>query len=111
MSSTDTQAHDNDAAQGPATYMVDAVVAVLVFLLGAVVIFGSRKLGAEWTTDGALRRRRQYRAATAAAAQTRQTRGTTNPTTMADEAAEVPAATTGARASAHLYRAPSKSIP
>lgn len=52
MSSSDTQAHDQDAAQGPATYLVDAVVAVLVFLLGAVVIFGSRKLGAEWTTDG-----------------------------------------------------------
>ena len=52
MSSSDTQAHDKDEAQGPATYMVDAVVAVFVFILGAVVIFGSRKLGAEWTSDG-----------------------------------------------------------
>jgi hypothetical protein len=31
---------------------VDAVVAVIVFFIGAVVIFGSRKLGAEWTSDG-----------------------------------------------------------
>ena len=52
MSSSDTQADEHDAAQGPATYVVDVVVAVLVFLLGAVVIYGSRKLGAEWTSDG-----------------------------------------------------------
>jgi hypothetical protein len=31
---------------------VDAVVAVLIFLLGALVVFGSRKLGAEWGDDG-----------------------------------------------------------
>jgi len=31
---------------------VDAVVALIVFFIGAVVIFGSRKLGAEWTSDG-----------------------------------------------------------
>ena len=40
------------ASKGPATYIVDAVVAVIVFLIGAVVIFGSRKLGSEWTSDG-----------------------------------------------------------
>jgi hypothetical protein len=31
---------------------VDAVVAVLIFLLGALVIYGSRQLGAEWGDDG-----------------------------------------------------------
>ncbi len=31
---------------------VDAVVAVLVFLLGVLVVFGSRQLGAEWGDDG-----------------------------------------------------------
>jgi hypothetical protein len=35
-----------------ATYIVDAVVAVVIFVIGAVVIFGSRKLGSEWTSDG-----------------------------------------------------------
>lgn len=37
---------------GAATHVVDAVVAVLVALLGGVVIYGSRKLGSEWTSDG-----------------------------------------------------------
>jgi hypothetical protein len=37
---------------GVATYLVDAVVALLVMALGAMVLFGSRKLGSEWTTDG-----------------------------------------------------------
>ena len=50
MSSSDIT--DPAASKGPATYVVDAVVAVIVFFIGAVVIFGSRKLGAEWTSDG-----------------------------------------------------------
>jgi hypothetical protein len=50
MSSSDRT--DPAASKGPATYIVDAVVAVIVFFIGAVVIFGSRKLGAEWTSDG-----------------------------------------------------------
>ena len=50
MSSSDRT--DPSASKGPATYIVDAVVAVIVFFIGAVVIFGSRKLGAEWTSDG-----------------------------------------------------------
>lgn len=37
---------------GPATNVVDAVVAVIVMALGGVVIYGSRKLGSEWTSDG-----------------------------------------------------------
>ena len=32
--------------------VVDAVVAALVMVLGGVVLYGSRKLGSEWTTDG-----------------------------------------------------------
>jgi hypothetical protein len=31
---------------------VDAVVAVVLFVLGAVVVFQATKLGAEWTSDG-----------------------------------------------------------
>ena len=50
MSSSDRT--DPSASKGPATYIVDAVVALIVFFIGAVVIFGSRKLGAEWTSDG-----------------------------------------------------------
>jgi hypothetical protein len=38
--------------KGVATNVVDAVVAVIVIMLGGVVIFGSRKLGSEWTSDG-----------------------------------------------------------
>lgn len=35
-----------------ATNIVDAVVAVIVTLLGGLVIYGSRKLGSGWTSDG-----------------------------------------------------------
>ncbi len=37
---------------GVATYVIEAVVAGLVLIFGLVVIFGSRKLGSGWTTDG-----------------------------------------------------------
>lgn len=37
---------------GVPTYIVDAVIALFVVILGATVLFGSRKLGSEWTTDG-----------------------------------------------------------
>ncbi|MFN7444230.1 MAG: tripartite tricarboxylate transporter TctB family protein [Curvibacter sp.] len=40
------------ARTGVATNIVDAAVAVLVIILGAVVLYGSSKLGSEWTTDG-----------------------------------------------------------
>jgi Tripartite tricarboxylate transporter TctB family len=41
--------------QSPAVaknHTVDAVVAVLMMILGAVVLFEARRLGAAWTTDG-----------------------------------------------------------
>ncbi|HEY8710940.1 MAG TPA: tripartite tricarboxylate transporter TctB family protein, partial [Burkholderiaceae bacterium] len=37
---------------GVPTYIAEAVVALLIVLMGAVVIQGSWKLGAGWTTDG-----------------------------------------------------------
>lgn len=38
--------------QGVQTWVVEAVVAVLVLVLGLVVLIGSSKLGSGWTTDG-----------------------------------------------------------
>lgn len=37
---------------GVATNIIDAIVAVLVSIMGGVVIYGSRKLGSEWGDDG-----------------------------------------------------------
>ena len=34
------------------THVVDAIVAVLIIMVGGLIIHGSRKLGSEWTTDG-----------------------------------------------------------
>jgi hypothetical protein len=45
-------AHSDVARTGISTHIVEAVVALLIILLGATVIFGSRKLGSGWTTDG-----------------------------------------------------------
>lgn len=45
------ESHEGERT-GVATNIVDAVVAVLVIILGGVVVFGSRKLGSEWTSDG-----------------------------------------------------------
>lgn len=45
------ESHEGERT-GVATNIVDAVVAVLILIMGGVVIFGSRKLGSEWTTDG-----------------------------------------------------------
>ena len=48
-----------DSSQEPAaertgvpTFAVEAAVAALVLLMGLIVIFGSRKLGSGWTSDG-----------------------------------------------------------
>jgi Tripartite tricarboxylate transporter TctB family len=43
-----------DAAHraGPPTYLADAVVALIVFAFGAIVLEGSWKLGSGWTSDG-----------------------------------------------------------
>lgn len=43
---------DEGARTGIPTYVVEAVVAGLVLIAGLVVIFGSRKLGSGWTSDG-----------------------------------------------------------
>jgi hypothetical protein len=51
MESTDTQA-PGGAGKGPATYLADAAVAVMVTVAGGVVIYGSRELGAGWPSDG-----------------------------------------------------------
>lgn len=45
------ESHEGERT-GVATNIVDAVVAVLVLIMGGVVIYGSRKLGSEWTSDG-----------------------------------------------------------
>jgi hypothetical protein len=37
---------------GVATYIVEAIIAVCIFIMGVVVIVGSRKLGSGWTSDG-----------------------------------------------------------
>lgn len=47
-----TDLSPDTARRGVATYVVEAVVALLVVLLGAVVIQGSWSLGSRWTTDG-----------------------------------------------------------
>src|SRR6478735_11607789 len=44
--------HSDAPRSGVPTYIIEGVVAALVLLVGAVVVFGSRKLGAGWTTDG-----------------------------------------------------------
>jgi hypothetical protein len=38
--------------RGVPTYVMEAVMAVLVLVLGLTVLFGSRKLGSGWTSDG-----------------------------------------------------------
>jgi hypothetical protein len=43
---------DEGARTGVPTYVVEAVVAGLVLIAGLVFIFGSRKLGSGWTSDG-----------------------------------------------------------
>lgn len=45
------ESHEGERT-GVATNIVDAVVAVLVLIMGGIVIYGSRKLGSEWTSDG-----------------------------------------------------------
>jgi len=46
-------AQDPQTAHGvPRTVVVDLVVAVIIFLLGALVIYDSLRLGAGWASDG-----------------------------------------------------------
>ena len=49
MSLSETKAPE---VKGPATYLVEAVVALCVIFLGCTVIYGSRELGAGWTSEG-----------------------------------------------------------
>src|SRR6476469_1846791 len=42
----------DDARRGVATYVVEAVVAGLIVLLGILVLQGSWSLGSKWTSDG-----------------------------------------------------------
>jgi hypothetical protein len=51
MESTQTEASE-EIRRGIPTYVVDAIVAALIIVMGAVVVFGSRKLGSGWTSDG-----------------------------------------------------------
>jgi Tripartite tricarboxylate transporter TctB family len=37
---------------GVATYIVEALIAAGIFIMGLVVVFGSRALGSGWTSDG-----------------------------------------------------------
>jgi hypothetical protein len=41
-----------ESRSGVQTYVVEGVVAVLVLILGLTILYGSRKLGSGWTTDG-----------------------------------------------------------
>jgi Tripartite tricarboxylate transporter TctB family len=43
---------DAAPSAGVATYIIEAIVAFLILVMGAVVIQGSWKLGSGWTTDG-----------------------------------------------------------
>ena len=43
---------DSPARVGVATNLVEAVVAAVLLIIGLVVIYESRRLGAVWTTDG-----------------------------------------------------------
>lgn len=49
-----SETHDDEPTSRPLAKnrTVDAVVAAILFVVGAVVIVESRRLGAEWTSDG-----------------------------------------------------------
>ena len=46
------QQADAENQSGVATYIIEAVVALLIVVLGIIVIQGSRSLGSGWTSDG-----------------------------------------------------------
>jgi hypothetical protein len=41
-----------DSSAGVPTYVIEAVVACLILVMGAVVVYGSWALGSGWTSDG-----------------------------------------------------------
>jgi hypothetical protein len=47
-----TQEPGTEERRGVPTFAVEAAVATLVLLMGLLVLFGSRKLGSGWTSDG-----------------------------------------------------------
>lgn len=48
----DIEQQAGEERRGVPTFAVEAAVALLVLALGLVVLFGSRKLGSGWTSDG-----------------------------------------------------------
>lgn len=49
---TQNEETNGEVRTGPAIYIVEAVVAFIVLMIGAVVVYGSRELGSGWTSDG-----------------------------------------------------------
>jgi hypothetical protein len=49
---TEMEHSEGTAGAGPRTVRVDLVVAVLIFLLGALVVWGSYQLGSSWDSNG-----------------------------------------------------------
>lgn len=45
------ESHEGERT-GVATNIIDAAVAALIIIMGGVIIYGSRQLGSEWTSDG-----------------------------------------------------------
>lgn len=45
-------AHNEEAQGGARTVVLDVVVAVLILLLGALVVYDSYQLGSSWASDG-----------------------------------------------------------
>jgi hypothetical protein len=43
---------DGHVRTGVATNIVEAVVAFVILVIGIVVVYGSKKLGSDWTSDG-----------------------------------------------------------
>ena len=48
----ETQTEPAVERRGVPTFAVEAAVALLILVMGLVVVFGSRKLGSGWTSDG-----------------------------------------------------------
>ncbi|HVZ44741.1 MAG TPA: tripartite tricarboxylate transporter TctB family protein [Ramlibacter sp.] len=49
---SDIERSDSPERRGVATWIVEGAVALLILAFGLTVIFGSRKLGSGWTSDG-----------------------------------------------------------
>jgi hypothetical protein len=49
---SDSEHRDSSAHRGPATKTVEIIVAVLIFAIGAVVVYDSHRIGAGWASDG-----------------------------------------------------------